>query len=161
MELAGARGRLACRGWYGHFVAQDGSCVRGCEQDFLISSVWPSTREERLGWIVIILGALTAWRIERTSHPLLFWLAIAATFLTFYSFGIMHNASYRLAANRRQRLMQHLEQTGASREEIADLDRRPIRIASRETEAAPDWATLLNAGSSLPVLALFCISWFL
>ncbi|MBZ0111725.1 MAG: hypothetical protein K8J08_04625 [Thermoanaerobaculia bacterium] len=106
------------------------------------------------GWLSIGLGIVAALLLWRTGHPVLFWSAVVATVLEFWSYGIMHNFAMDLAKARFDRIRENMILEEQGQEALDRLDRTPIHPTSAEINAVPDGITRVNMLVSLAILGL-------
>ena len=109
------------------------------------------------GKIGVIIGILATIVLYGTGHPILFWLAIAAVAVDFWSWGIMHNYAMLSAKAKVERLRENMVYEGRSPEEISRLDQIPIKVSNADLEAVPNSWTMINMAATIGSLMLLIV----
>jgi len=96
------------------------------------------------GLISVIISVLAAIAFFDIGHRFLFWLCVAITVVSFWSWGVMHNYAMNSAKARWDQIRENVIQEGGSPEEIARLDSTPIHLSNGDVNAVPDWLATVN-----------------
>lgn len=96
------------------------------------------------GIISLLIGILAAIAFYGTGHPILFWVAVAICIVCIWSWGVMHNYALKAAKGRWDQIRENMIREGRPPEEIERMDRTPIRIATSDVDAVPDWLATVN-----------------
>ena len=103
----------------------------------------------------IWLAIIAALFFGPAEHPALFWLSLVAALVGFVSYAIMRHAATVAAARRREVLLWQMKQEGKSEVDVATVESLPIQLTLSDTQAAPNWATVVNMAATLISAVLF------